>query len=145
MAGSKPIFYVNGIILEGRSQIEHDDKLISRNWLDFLDCMQVAGRDPEKLTLISKGIKNVFREVKELNGGTSESKMSELESFIGSSAPDQVDILPPKQCTTKGSGKRIKDGKEKSIEQQGKRLRLCKACEQQAYHDSRNCPTKLSS
>jgi len=79
--------------------------------------MQIAGRDPEKLTLVSKGIKNVFKEVKEFNGGTSESKMSELESFIGSSAPDQVDVLPPKQCNTKGSGKRIKGGKEKSIEQ----------------------------
>jgi len=60
-------------------------------------------------------------------------------------APDQIDILPPKQCNTKGSGKRIKGGKEKVMEQQGKRLRLCKACGEQAYHDSRNCPTKLSS
>jgi len=31
--------------------------------------------------------------------------MSKLELFIGSSAPDQMDILPPKQCNTKGSGK----------------------------------------
>ncbi|KAJ8434373.1 hypothetical protein Cgig2_031619 [Carnegiea gigantea] len=58
-------------------------------------------------------------------------------------APDQVDILPPKQCNTKGSGKRTKGGKEKAIEQQGKRLRLCKACGQQAYHYSRNCPTTI--
>jgi len=66
------------------------------------------------------------------------------KSFIGSSVPEQIDILPPKQCNTKGSGKRIKGEKEKAMEHQSKRLRFCKACGQQAYHDSRNYPTKLS-
>ncbi|KAJ8437657.1 hypothetical protein Cgig2_028595 [Carnegiea gigantea] len=98
--------------------------------VDFWDCMQVSGRDPERLTLDSKGIQNVLNEVKDLNGNTSESKMSELESFIRSSAPDQIDILSPKQCNTKGSDKRIKGGKKKAIEPQGKRLRLYKACGQ---------------
>ena len=66
-----------------------------------MDCMQVAGRVPEKLTLISKGIQHVLKEVKDLNDSTNEGKMRELESFIGSSAPDQIDILPSKQCNTK--------------------------------------------
>ena len=132
MAASKPFFDMDGTLFEGRSQIEQEDKLISRNWLEFLDCMQMAGRDSEKLSLVSKAIHRVLKEMKELNGGTSESKMSELESFIGSSAPDQIDILPPKQCNTKGSGKRIKGGKEKAMEQQGKRLRLYKACRLQS-------------
>jgi len=108
---------VDGILLEGRSQIEQEDKLISRKWLDFLACMQMAGRDPKKLTSISKGIHSVMKEVKEWNGIASESKMSELESFIGSSAPEQIDILPLKQCNTKESGKRIKSEKEKAMEQ----------------------------
>ncbi|KAJ8430633.1 hypothetical protein Cgig2_026378 [Carnegiea gigantea] len=51
---SKPIFELNGIILEGRPYLEYEDKLISRNWLDFSDSMQVTGRDLEKLTLVSK-------------------------------------------------------------------------------------------
>jgi len=103
----------------------------------------MAGRDSEKLTVISKGIHKVIKEMKELNGSASESKMSELESFICLSAPEQIDILPSKQCNTKGIGKRIKGGKEKAMDQKSKRLRLCKACGQQAYHDRRNCPTKL--
>jgi len=37
----------------------------------------------------------------ELKGGTSASKAQELESFIGSSAPEQVEILPLKQSNTK--------------------------------------------
>jgi len=48
--------------------------------------MQMAGRDSEKLTLVSEGINRVLKEIKELNGSASDSKMSELESFIGSSA-----------------------------------------------------------
>ncbi|KAJ8434451.1 hypothetical protein Cgig2_025421 [Carnegiea gigantea] len=62
-----------------------------------------TGREVEKLTLISKRIHNLLTEVKELDSSTSASKMSELESFIGLSAPDQIDIFPPKQSHTKGS------------------------------------------
>ncbi|KAJ8427587.1 hypothetical protein Cgig2_006651 [Carnegiea gigantea] len=72
MVGSKPIFDVNGIILEGHSQMEHEDKLILRNWLDFLDCTPVARRDLEMLILVSKGIQNILKEVKHLNDSTSE-------------------------------------------------------------------------
>ena len=82
MASSKPIFDVNGILLEGCSQMMHEDKLISNNWLEFLDCMRIVGRDSEKLTLVGKRIQNVVKELKELDSGISESKISELESFI---------------------------------------------------------------
>jgi len=37
------------------------------------------------------------------DGSTSENKISELESYIGSSAIEQIDILSPKQSNTKGS------------------------------------------
>jgi len=67
-----------------------------------------------------------------------------LESFIASSASEQIDILSPKLSETKGNGKRLKGGKEKGMEQQTKKLRLCKSCGQQANHDSQNYPTKLS-
>ena len=80
----------------------------------------------------------------ELKGGTSASKAQELESFIGSSAPEQVQILPPKQSNTKGGGKRIKGGKEEAMEQQ-KRRRLYQSCGQQAYRDSQNYHAKGSS
>jgi len=76
--------------------VMHEDRLILHNWLEFLDCVQIARTDPEKLTLVGKRTQNVLKELKELDGGTSESKISELESFIGSSAPKRIDILPPK-------------------------------------------------
>jgi hypothetical protein len=55
-----------------------------------------------------------------------------------------VNIRPPKHSKTKGSGKRVKEDKEKAIEQQQKRARHCKTCDQYVYHDSRNCPSKPS-
>lgn len=67
--------------------MEHEDRLILNNWLDVFDYMQLAGRDPEKLSVIAQRIQNVLKELKELDGGTSESKISELESFIRSIAP----------------------------------------------------------
>ena len=75
--------------------------------------MQVTGRDPKKHTLVSKGIQNVLKEVKELSGSTSESKINELESFIGSSASEQIVILPANLSNTKGSGKQLKGEKKK--------------------------------
>ena len=55
-----------------------------------------------------------------LKGGTSETKIQELEYFIGSSTLEQVEIYPPKQLHTKGGGKRIKGGKEEATEKQKK-------------------------
>ena len=143
MAHTKPIFDVDGNVLEGCSQINHEDKLISDNWMEFLTCMEVARRDTKILTLTLNGISNVRRQVMELKGGTSESKIQELESFIGSSAPEQVEIHPPKQSHTKGGGKRIKGGKEEAMEKQ-KKKRVCHACGEEGNHDRRNCPSKVS-
>jgi len=145
LAASKPTFSVDATILEGCSQIQHEDKLISDTWLEFMDCMEIAGRNPEKVMVALKGIRQISKELKESNGSPRASKASKLESFLGSTAPEKIEILPPKQSNTKGSGKRIKGGKEQAIEEQQKRKRLCKTCGEQVYHDSRNCPNKLRS
>ncbi|KAJ1418950.1 hypothetical protein SESBI_15556 [Sesbania bispinosa] len=60
-----------------------------------------------------------------MKGDVGPSKLNELESFFGSTVPEKVDILPPQPSNTKGCGKRIKGGKEKAMEQQQKKTRLC--------------------
>lgn len=90
MARSKPIFDVDGNVLEGCSQTNHEDKLISNNWMEFMTCMEVAGRDREMLILAFKGIQNVAKQLIALKGSTSESRVQELESFIGSSARNKL-------------------------------------------------------
>ena len=59
MAHTKPIFDVDGNVLEGCSQMNHEDKLISDNWMEFLTCMEVVGRDTEILILTLNGVSNV--------------------------------------------------------------------------------------
>ena len=98
---------------------------------------------PTKAHDCPEGIQEISKELKDSSGNTSDGKVSQLEYFIGSTAPEKIEILPPKQSSTKGSGKRIKGGKEQAIEQQQKRKRLCKSCGEQVYHDSRNRPKKL--
>ena len=72
---TKPIFDVDDNVLEGCSQINHEDKLISNNWIEFLTCMEVVGRDTKILTLTLNEISNVKKQVMELKGSTSESKI----------------------------------------------------------------------
>lgn len=51
-------------------------------------------------------------------------------------------LLEPNKVRAKGSGKRIKGGKEKTMEQN---LRKCHACNKWGQsHDKRNCPQKLN-
>ena len=55
MLASKPIFDMDDTLLKGRSQMENEVKLISRNLLEFLDYMKVVGRDLKKLSLVNTG------------------------------------------------------------------------------------------
>ncbi|KAG9445253.1 hypothetical protein H6P81_016593 [Aristolochia fimbriata] len=50
------------------------------------------------------------------------------------------DIHPPEILKTKVSGKRLKGGKEKAVEQSNKIKRLCRGCNELANHYKRNCP-----
>ncbi|KAJ8421465.1 hypothetical protein Cgig2_011605 [Carnegiea gigantea] len=117
-AAKKSIFSTDDTVLEGCSQTQHEDKLISDTWLEFMDCMDIAGRDPQKLTIALKGIRKISKELKDSSANTGDSKVSQLESFVGLTALEKIEILRPKQSSTKGSGKRIKRGKEQAIEQQ---------------------------
>ncbi|XP_074346818.1 protein FAR1-RELATED SEQUENCE 5-like [Apium graveolens] len=51
-------------------------------------------------------------------------------------------ILPPLQINNKGSRKRIASAAELSRDGKKRKLRICKTCNTEGYHDSRKCPTK---
>lgn len=63
-------------------------------------------------------------------------KQAVVASFYGTRVSATPTILPPAQSKNKGSGKRIKAGKEKAIKLQERRKRLCKMCNQLCHHDS---------
>ncbi|PNX85369.1 FAR1-related protein [Trifolium pratense] len=51
--------------------------------------------------------------------------LDEVEALIGVNVPEKIEVLPPKPSHTKGSGKRIKGGKEKAMEHAQRSLRQC--------------------
>ncbi|KAJ8448324.1 hypothetical protein Cgig2_021952 [Carnegiea gigantea] len=78
-----------------------------------------------------------FEEEVDYSRGKVVSKSKDLELFVGCDLPKEVEIYPLKPSTTKGSGKRIKGGKEEAMEQKQKHPRHCTSCGQYAYHDRR--------
>ncbi|PNY00107.1 protein FAR1-related sequence 5-like [Trifolium pratense] len=143
-ANRKPLFDIADNVSEKCSEFENDNKLISDLWDHFFKCVDKARMDKEKLHFMLNEVVNIEKQLDEFEGGSKQTKDDDIQTFIGSNIPDQVEILPPKMSKTKGSGKRIKGGKEKAIEQQQKRPRHCNTCNQYVTHDSRNCPQKTS-
>ncbi|KAG4968205.1 hypothetical protein AAZX31_12G140700 [Glycine max] len=66
------------------------------------------------------GAMNIEKQLIEYEGDSKPTKTNDLQVFIGSNIPTNVEILPPQLSKTKGSGKQIKGGKEKVVEQQQK-------------------------
>ncbi|XP_074300281.1 uncharacterized protein LOC141631520 [Silene latifolia] len=78
-----------------------------------------------------------------IKSGKSKDKKAEIEMLLGSKIPTEVTVLPPEKCKNKGSGKRITSNKEKTVLENAKPLRKCRACGEMSNHDSRNCPSRL--
>ncbi|XP_058774181.1 protein FAR1-RELATED SEQUENCE 5-like [Vicia villosa] len=144
LATSRSIFDSDENVFEESSKFESESKLISNAWAQFFKCMHMAGTSKEKLLLIINDGASTESKLGKMKNDIAPTTLDELEVFIGSNVPKEIDIFPPEHSNTKGCGKRIKGGKEKAMEQQKKRTRFCKACKQYVYHDSRNCPTKSS-
>ncbi|KAG4909688.1 hypothetical protein JHK87_055804 [Glycine soja] len=96
-------------------------KLEKNDWLSHM-CMDKAEQHKEKLLLVMNGVVNIEKQLAEYERDSKQTKTDDLETFVGSSIPKEVGILPPQFSKTKGSGKRIKSGKEKVIEQQQKKI-----------------------
>lgn len=144
LATSRPVFDCDGNVLEACSKSESEKILISKAWAQMFKCMHMAGTNKEKLLLVYKEGCSIESKLSNMRSDVT-STPSDVEAFIGLNVPKKIHVLPPEPSNTKGCGKRIKGGKEKAIDQQQKRTRLCKTCKRFASHDSRNCPTKSSS
>jgi len=144
LATSRPVFDCDGNVLEACSKFESEKILISKAWAQMFKCMHMAGTNKEKLLLVYKEGCSIESKLSNMRSDVA-STPSDVEAFIGLNVPKKIHVLPPEPSNTKGCGKRIKGGKEKAIDQQQKRTRLCKTCKRFASHDSCNCPTKSSS
>ena len=103
--------------------------------------------------------------------GSANNKGQDIELLIGASVPTEIIVKPPKISKNKGTGfyvsneensknkgaeidvpnaetrgrsaKRLKGEKEKVVEQNQKKKRLCGGCGKLSNHDIRNCPNKV--
>ncbi|XP_021724921.1 uncharacterized protein LOC110692237 isoform X1 [Chenopodium quinoa] len=103
--------------------------------------------------------------------GSANNKGQDIELLIGASVPTEIIVKPPKISKNKGTGvhvsneetskekgaeidvpnvetrgrsaKRLKVEKEKAVEQNQKKKRLCRGCGELSHHDIRNCPNKV--
>ena len=69
------------------------------------------------------------------------SKAQEFDNLLGITRDDDVVIENSLPCQNKGR-KRLRSGKEISMEKKKKEPRKCALCGKIASHDKRNCPTK---
>jgi len=120
---------------------KNKSQLLTTAWGAFFEVMHYAEPNEEDLKIVIE-MCNDMKKKMAVSGAKAISKTKDLESFVGCSLPDEIKIHLPNPFNTKGSGKRIKGGKEVAMDQQQKRQRHCSVCGQYAYHDARNCPVK---
>ncbi|KAJ9542468.1 hypothetical protein OSB04_028974 [Centaurea solstitialis] len=124
---------------EHLKELENDAQSI------FDDCLGIVVNDIKKFETFVSKMKSLKTEL-EAAGCTVAQKGKEkiMESLLGVSKPDTIDVGNPKDINNKGSGtgKRLKSGKEKAIEKRQKVARLCRLCGEYAFQDSRNCPSR---
>ncbi|XP_057248839.1 uncharacterized protein LOC130590788 [Beta vulgaris subsp. vulgaris] len=150
MATKKPIFDLEGNILDQCTRLVDKKKTLNELWSEIYSCVSVAEQNEEDLTELVKNLRDLRLEMEaKKSANNTRSKTQDIELLIGSVAPSEITIKPPKISSNKGSGtrsgKRIKGEREKAIEQHQKKKRLCSACGELGYHDLRNCPSKISS
>ncbi|CAA0825658.1 Unknown protein [Striga hermonthica] len=135
-AFSKSMFHVVDNISEECAKINDKKILMNKIWSDVHICMGLVETRMDQLDEFSKLIREHKRTLMvERRGGVS----ARFESFVGMSVPQDIRIQPPAQSKNKGSEKRIKSVKEKSIEKSQKKRRLSKACGERVGHNTRTC------
>ncbi|KAK1298986.1 Protein FAR1-RELATED SEQUENCE 12 [Acorus calamus] len=125
----RTVYDNNGVELQETQNISCGRKnlQIVRGFAECLDDAPTEVCDAAKEMLCS------LQELK-LSHSTSGSSNSSQRSI-----PSVVNVHPPNISKTKGSGKRLKGGKEIVMEDMGKR-RTCSVCGKKDKHNARTCP-----
>ncbi|CAK8566648.1 unnamed protein product [Lathyrus sativus] len=82
-------------VLNKSSNSEKDNNLISDVWDHLLKCLEKAGQDKEKLFLVLNVAVNMEKQLDEFEESSNQTKIGDLQTFIGSNIPEEVKILPP--------------------------------------------------
>ncbi|CAA0815039.1 Protein FAR1-RELATED SEQUENCE 1 [Striga hermonthica] len=135
-----PIFCIVDGITEQCVQIDDRKFMENKLWSDIHICMGLVEPSMDRLVKFSRLMVNhknkLMTEHEDVPTGTKERR---FETFVSTSIPPEVNIHPPAKSKNKGSGKRMKSGKEEAIEKSIKKRRICKTCGERAGHNARTC------
>ncbi|RZB42838.1 Protein FAR1-RELATED SEQUENCE 5, partial [Glycine soja] len=104
LANRKPVFDITVNVLNTFSKPKNESYFYNI-WGHFFRCMDKAEQHKEKLLLVMNGVVNIEKQLAEYERDSKQTKTDDLETFVGSSIPKEVGILPPQFSKTKGSGK----------------------------------------
>ncbi|KAL6615129.1 hypothetical protein ACP70R_037399 [Stipagrostis hirtigluma subsp. patula] len=113
----------NGNALEGSctSLPPTMKKLYAETWSKIKLGMHAAKQCEENMKYFNKCISDAVEHMLKVGPSSERSKVQELESFVGTTFPDEINIHPPEVAHTKGNGRRIKRSSEQSSTNQRKK------------------------
>ena len=116
-------------------EVEMRKKILeSRNM--FEDLIQMAKNSEQGIEFLRSSLSNLVEPLQKITPAVRVDKQEEYEIFLGNKIPNEVDIHPPTDITSKGRSKRIRKSKDTKAPSK----RKCGKCKQVGTHDARNCP-----
>ncbi|KAJ8423531.1 hypothetical protein Cgig2_030026 [Carnegiea gigantea] len=96
LAAKKLIFALDIIVSTSHAQVGQQNRMISDAWSRLYKCMDLAGRDVDKLQYVINAAESIQQKLEEVVGGGSMSNAStDLQTYFGCTVPDIVEIQPP--------------------------------------------------
>ena len=117
-------------------EVEMRKKILeSRNM--FEDLIQMAKNSEQGIDFVRSSLSNLVEPLQKITPAVRVDKQEEYEIFLANKIPNEVDIHPPTDITSKGRSKRFRKSKDTKAPSK----RKCGKCKQVGTHDARNCPT----
>jgi len=93
-------------------EVEMRKKILeSRNM--FEDLIQMAKNSEQGIEFLRSSLSNLVEPLQKITPAVRVDKQEEYEIFLGNKIPNEVDIHPPTDITSKGRCKRIRKSKDK--------------------------------
>ncbi|KAL2894043.1 Vacuolar protein sorting-associated protein 45 [Bienertia sinuspersici] len=121
-------------------------RILNNLWSEIRGCVSLVESNDEDLLDLVEKLKGFRLNLKAKHNASNNqsSKTQDIKLLLGASIPSETLIKLPQISKNKGSGtttsKRLKGDKEKAMEKNEKKKRLCRGCGELSYHDIRNCP-----
>ncbi|XP_063941446.1 protein FAR1-RELATED SEQUENCE 5-like [Daucus carota subsp. sativus] len=111
-------------------------------WTVFQGCIEYVSNNANGMQFLFDEMNSLKIRVEEKFESSRATKEDMLEECFGVRPSTITTVHPPLQSNNKGSRKRLVGPAEKSCDGKKRKLRVCKFCMMEGYHDSRTCLKK---